>query len=130
MSTFSTPVQVGDLAGERFVDLEAVVDTGASDTFLPGDVLDRLGIARIERRPYELAEGSTIDYDVGQARIRIDGRERFVLVVFGPEDVTPLLGATTLELFHLGVDPVGHRLIPVPGMLRGTGAGGGRGGDA
>lgn len=118
MSTFSVPLEVGDLAGERFIALEAVVDTGASDTFLPGDVLDSLGIARTERHPYQLADDTTIEYDVGQATIRLDGRERFVLVVFGPDAVTPLLGATTLELFHLGVDPVGHRLIPVPGMLR------------
>jgi predicted aspartyl protease len=105
MSTFSTPIEVGDLAGARFIALEAVVDTGASDTFLPGNVLDSLGI------------DTTIVYDVGQARILLDGRERFVLVVFGPDAITPLLGATTLELFHLGVDPVGHRLIPVPERL-------------
>jgi clan AA aspartic protease len=118
LSTFSIPVEVGDLAGARFMSLDAVVDTGASDSFLPGDVLNSLGIERIERRPYQLADDTTVDYDVGQARIRLDGRERFVLVVFGPVGVTPLLGATTLELFQLDVDPVGHRLIPVPGMLK------------
>jgi predicted aspartyl protease len=37
--------------------------------------------------------------------MRLDGRERTAVVVFGPEDAAPLLGATTLELFNLGVDP-------------------------
>jgi hypothetical protein len=30
----------------------------------------------------------------------------------------PILGAITLEEFGLGVDPVGHRLIRVPGLLK------------
>jgi hypothetical protein len=38
--------------------------------------------------------------------------------VFGPEEVTPLLGATTLGILHLGVDPVEQRLIPVTGLLK------------
>ncbi len=33
------------------------------------------------------------------------------------EDSQPLLGAVTLEIFRLGVDPVSQRLIPVPGLL-------------
>ncbi len=39
-------------------------------------------------------------------------------MIFGPEGTTPLLGATTLQTFHLGVDPVEQRLVPVPGLLK------------
>ncbi|MFQ5916132.1 MAG: hypothetical protein ACE5JS_23405 [Nitrospinota bacterium] len=31
-----------------------MVDTGASDTVLPGDVLARLGVDPVDRSPYEL----------------------------------------------------------------------------
>ncbi len=48
----------------------------------------------------------------------MDGRERTTQVVFGPEGVTPLLGATTLQLFHLGVDPLQEQLVPVRGLLK------------
>ena len=33
----------------------------------------------------------------------------------------PLSGATTLELFNMAVDPVGRRLIRVPGLMKGVG---------
>ena len=118
MGTFSVPIQVGDPSGQQFIDVEALVDTGASDTVLPRDTLTRLGIQRMDRFTYRLADERVVEYEVGEARVRIDGRERTTQVVFGPEGVTPLLGATTLELFHLGVDPIGQRLIPVPGLLK------------
>ena len=41
----------------------------------------------------------------------IDGIEWHCPVIFGPEDQY-LLGATTLEIFNLMVDPVAGELIP------------------
>lgn len=118
MGTFSVPVQVGSPAGGAFIQVEALVDTGATDTLLPQGLLLKLGIATKDRDVYKLADGSTVSYAVGEAVVRLDGRERTVLVVFGPEDAQPLLGATTLELFKLSVDPVARRLVPVPGLLK------------
>ena len=117
MGTFSVQIQVGTLGRNLYVDVEALVDTGASDTVLPQAVLRQLDITPMERSRYRLADGRIIEYDVGEARIRIDGSERTALVVFGPEGAAALLGATTLELFHLAVDPVEQRLYPVPGLL-------------
>lgn len=94
-----------------------MVDSGASDTRVPRPVLARLGVRPEERWPFRIADGSQVEYEIGQALIRIDGRARYGVVVFGEEGSDPLLGATTLELFGLGVDPVGRRLIPVPRVL-------------
>ena len=121
MGTFSIPVQVGDFYGRQFLDIEAMVDTGASDTMVPRSILTQLGIDVVGRYEFELADGTVVEYDVGQSSLRIDGRERIVQVIFGPEGTAPLLGATTLEVFRLGVDPVGQRLIPVRGRLNGNG---------
>mgnify|MGYP000064746392 CR=1 FL=1 len=118
MGTFSVILQVGDLAGRQFVDVQALVDTGASDTMLPQDLLRQLGIESIDRFTYSLADETVVEYDVGEARIRLDGRERTSQVVFRPEGATPLLGATTLQIFHLGVDPLAERLIPTTGLLK------------
>ena len=118
MGTFSVVVQVGDLAGRQFVEIEALVDTGASDTTLPEDILSRLDIQPMARRSFRLADERLVEYPVGQARLRLDGDEFIVLVVFAPEGTTPLLGATTLETFSLGVDPKGQRPVPVPGLLK------------
>jgi len=60
-----------------------------------------------------------VEYGVGEARIRLDGRERTTLVIFGPDDAEPLLGATTLQLFNMAVDTVSDRLYSVPGLLKG-----------
>lgn len=118
MGTFSVAMQVGDLEGRQFIDIAALVDAGASHTLLPMEVLGPLGVKVIEQVSFQLADGGFVEYGVGEARIRVDGRERATLVVFGPEGVQPLLGATTLQLFNLAVDPVQERLIPVPGLLK------------
>ena len=38
-------------------------------------------------------------------------------VIFGDEGVQPLLGAVTLEIFRLAINPVDMRLIPVDGLM-------------
>jgi clan AA aspartic protease len=98
--------------------VDALVDTGATHTLVPANTLRELGVAPLERIMFQLADERTVEYPIGEVRIRLDGRERTAVVVFGPEDAAPLLGATTLELFNLGVDPVGQRLVPVPGLLK------------
>ena len=118
MGTFSVRIQVGDLAGRQYVEVDALVDTGASDTVLPQDILRRLGITPVDRFTYSLADETIVEYDIGEARLRLDGREWTTQVVFGPEGVTPLLGATTLQLFHLGVDPLQEQLVSVRGLLK------------
>ena len=117
MSTFSVALEVGHLTEERFEAVEALVDTGASHSTFPGPLLDRLGIERTERWPFRLADDRQREYDVGTARIRLDGLLRYTVVVFADPGTQPILGAITLEELGLGVDPVGRRLIPVPGLL-------------
>jgi len=55
--------------------------------------------------------------EIGTARIRLEGREKFIDVVFADEDTTPLLGAIALETFRLAVDPLGKRRIDAPGVF-------------
>ena len=119
MGTFVYPVEIGDFDGERFEALDALVDTGATYTSVPGDVLDRLGVERSEEAPFVLANGETVNLGMGWARIRLDNREQPTLVVFGEPGSSILLGAFTLEGFRLGVDAVNRRLIPTPAYLVG-----------
>ena len=50
--------------------------------------------------------------------MRLDGDATIVLVVFGPEGISPLLGATAVEHLSLAVDPIHQRLVPVPALLK------------
>ena len=117
MGTFAVPIQLGSLTGGTFVNLNALVDTGATYTTLPASMLNQLGIQPEGSRRFRLADNRQIEYEVGQARLRLEGQELVVLVVFAPEDASPLLGATALEIFGLGVDPIEQRLIPLPALL-------------
>jgi len=117
MGTFFQAIEIAASPNSSFESLQALVDTGATYTYIPRPVLERLGITPLERQPFVLANGRRIEYEIGQVRVRIDGRERFTICIFGDEGSTPLLGTVTLEEFGLSVDPVNKRLIPVPGFL-------------
>ena len=117
VGTFRYPIDIGPLTGGRFETVESLVDTGATYTWVPRGLLERFGIVPQERQPFILADGRRVEYDMAQERVRLDGRERFTVCIFGDEGTEPLLGVYTLEGFGLGVDPVNRRLIPVPGYL-------------
>ena len=56
------------------------------------------------------SDGETRETDSGQARIAYNGVERVCPVLFGEEDIY-LLGATTLEILKLMVDPMNQELV-------------------
>ena len=120
MGTFSVEIEVGSLGGEQFRQVEALVDTGSSDTAIPEDVLNDLGVTPSGTRRFRLADESLVTYPVGQARVRLLGQNLVVLVVFTPEGTMPLFGATSLETFGLAVDPIGRELLEVPGLMKRT----------
>ena len=121
MGTFHCPVRVGRLDGSASETVEALVDTGATYTWIPRPFLERLGIAPTKRRRLQLADGSIIEREAGQILITIDGESVFTLCIFGDADSMPLLGAVTLEECGLAPDPLRQRLIPVIGLLAAVG---------
>lgn len=116
MGTFSYTIEVGDPQGQRFETIDALVDTGASYTTLPRSLLHRLGVRPFTRRQFRVADERMVEYEIGQTWIRLNGEAMTRLVVFSEGDQA-ILGADTLEGFGLAVDPIGRRLIPVPGLL-------------
>ena len=116
MSTFTVSLEISGLGGERWERIEALVDTGSSYTSVPRDILARVGVDARDRRRFRTADERHIELDLGFAMARMDGRQRPTVVAFGEPGGTPLLGAVTLEEFGLGVDPLGHRLVPVEGL--------------
>lgn len=113
MGTFSVHIEISNRYDGEFVPMEAMVDTGASYLMIPKDLLQRLGVRQTERRFFQLADHRTVEYDMGVIELRLDNRQIPVPVVFVPEGTNPLLGAVALEIFGLGVDPVGQKLMSV-----------------
>ena len=93
------------------VTVDALVDTGASDSVLPASLLRGLGIRPIDTVTLTLADNTERDYERGIALFSYGPRSFPCPVIFGDEGVS-LMGATTLEALKLIVDPVDHRLIP------------------
>ena len=116
VGTFRVTIEIGDPQGSRFDPVEALADTGSTYTWVPRDILSRLGIEPVWRQEFETADGRIIEKDLGRTWVRIDGRPEITLVVFGDEGGLPLLGAYTLEGFGLAPDPVNRRLIRVRGL--------------
>ena len=117
MGAFTVDMEIGDGARGRWTEFDALVDTGASITAVPGSTLRALGVEPLTRRRFRFAQGGRRNMDVGQTWVRVDGREVVTLVLFNDEGTTPLLGALALESLFLGVDPVGKRLISVDGLM-------------
>ena len=117
MGAFRVSIEIGDPQGQRFEPVEALADTGASFTWLPRSILDRLGISPTEDSEFILADGRRTTYGMAWTLIRIEGRTQPTPVVFGDEGTDPLLGVVTLEEFRLGVDAVNRRLISTPAYL-------------
>ena len=117
MGIFNVPISIGDPQGENWIEFDALVDTGASVTSVPGSILRELGVAPVASRRFRFAQGERKRMDMGRTWISVQGREEVTLVVFNDEGTMPLLGALALEALFLGVDPVRQRLVPVDGLL-------------
>jgi clan AA aspartic protease len=111
MGVFNWSFQVVSADGSMSRTVTAMVDTGASYTVLPSSLLRELGIEVVDTSQFELGDGSIATWDLGEARVTLDGRTLGTQVIFGDDDARLLLGAYTLEGFRLAVDPSAKRLV-------------------
>ncbi len=93
-----------------------VVDTGATDCVGPASRLSAIGVRPVGKMTYQLADGSVHEYDVGIVQIEFMGEITAGRVVFGPENMEPILGVTALESVGITVDPVRRTLHRVPAL--------------
>ena len=113
MGLFEVTVGVGRMGAAELTPVTALVDTGAAHSAVPESLLAKHGIAPLEYRFFTIAGGSEVEHGYGMAQFGIDGREFPCPVIFGV-DGEFLLGATTLEIFNLMVDPAEERLVTKP----------------
>ncbi|MEW6104151.1 MAG: clan AA aspartic protease [bacterium] len=100
---------------QRWEDL-FLVDTGSIDCMVPGNHLREIGIEPEGKRIYELADGTEISMDVAVARIEFMGEFVGATVIFGKDNVEPILGMTALESVGIEVDPQNQRLKRLPAV--------------
>ncbi len=93
-----------------------LVDTGATDSLVPGPHLDAIGLKPRGKRVYELADGSEIVMDITVGEIEFMGETVGGTILYGAANAEPLLGVTALESVGIEVDPVSQRLKRLPAV--------------
>jgi predicted aspartyl protease len=97
------------------VDLEAVVDTGATFSKIPPSIAAKLGLEARYETEIELGDGRIIKRKLTLVEIEIEGVRRPVLATIGEEEKS-FIGYTTLEILGFKVNPVTRKLeraIPI-----------------
>jgi clan AA aspartic protease len=109
--------QGGHLApeGVRSIEVDALIDTGATTLVLPADVVAKMGFAHVEVKKMRLADGSLVDSPrVTGIHLEICGRDMLTSAYVMPAGTTPLVGQIPLEELDLVVDARRQELRPNP----------------
>ena len=89
-----------------------LVDTGSEFTWLPGEILQRIGIEPVKKDlPIQMANGQILTRSVGYAILRVDKYETTDEVVFGQKGDFSLLGSCAMEGMNVHVDARRKRLV-------------------
>ena len=102
----------------RRVEVDALIDTGATFPALPEDVVVKLALPTLGEHLAETAEGAGKVKLAANVIIRIEDRIAQSPVIIRPRGTTPLIGVVVLEQMGYKVDPTTGRLIKgLPLML-------------
>jgi clan AA aspartic protease len=103
-----------DATQVRTLELEGLVDTGATSLVIPTEVAEALGLREVGRYPVRLADGSVRDFPkVSELHIEIFGRGMACDAIAVPAK-TLLIGQIPLEMLDLVVDPKSRELAVNP----------------
>ena len=118
MGIFYAKVSVANMAGDDALETEALVDTGATDSAFPAELLESLHIRPERFMTYITADGSAVECGYGYAGLTItldDDRSvsGVAPVAFWPDESAQCIGAPTLQYLKLAVDMPEERLVEV-----------------
>lgn len=117
MRLFKTKLILSSVSSpERVMEFEGLVDTGATMSFVPAQILEFLQSPKLGRMKFRCADGRIIERQLGLVIGRHDSRQAGFSVAFAEADDEPSIGVTALESLGLTVDPVQQKLIPTVGL--------------
>jgi clan AA aspartic protease len=90
-----------------------LVDSGATYSLLPKAVWKAIGLKPKRKLSFMLADGSSIERSVSEAFVALPQGEAHTPVILGEEGDEALLGAVTLEILGLVLNPFDRTLHPM-----------------
>jgi predicted aspartyl protease len=121
MGTFRTTIMIENVErrGEMRTVEDALVDTGSEYTWVPADVLAALGVRPERSLRFIVADGRSLERQVGIAIVHAAGAMAPDFVVFAEPGDMILLGARSLEGLNVRVDAQRKQLVPAGPILAG-----------
>ena len=101
-------------AKPRVVEIEALVDTGATRLYLKPSVIHALGLEKVDTVISQTTNGPIRRTVYESVRLEVQGRHGDFNVVDIGENVPNLLGQIPLEYLDFVVDSKNRKLIPNP----------------
>ena len=99
----------------KSIEIEAVIDTGATMLVLPQNIVDELQLKKIREVHVKYANNKTESKSIyGVVTIEINGRTGNFDVLAEAEGSQPLIGQVVLEILDLVVDSRTRTLVPNP----------------
>lgn len=113
MGTFRTTIQIASHARpDELRELpDALVDTGSELTWVPREILESLGVQPMKVLHFRVADGRTLERQIGYAIIHAGGTQTTDEVTFGEPGDKVLLGARAMEGLNLRVEPRLKQLV-------------------
>jgi len=93
-----------------------LVDTGATDSMVPRNHLEAIGLNPKSQRTYELANGNEFKMDITTGDIEFMGEIVGGTIICGEPGTEPILGVTALESVGIEVDPHNQTLKRLPAV--------------
>jgi len=95
----------------RRIEVEALVDTGATFPALPADLVEKLGLILLREVDGEVDGGIAKLKLYGSVVVQVEDRIAVCPIIERPRGTTPIIGIVVLEQMGFRVDPVTGRLI-------------------
>ena len=103
--------------GKKVIDVDFLVDSGATYTLLPERVWKKLNIKPYKELKFTLADSTVISRQISEVWLEYGGRGRTVQVILGESKDEALLGTLTLEALGLMLNPFTRELLPMKLIL-------------
>jgi len=100
-------------AVEKRATVRFLVDSGATYSLLPDGVWQEIGLVEKRAMTFTLADGTPVERKVSECHISLPQGDGHTPVILGEPGDEALLGAVTLEVLGLVLDPFRRTLQPM-----------------